>query len=45
MSDTEDHDYYSCLEDFIDYTILADTNTVSVIGTLELSGSGWIGIN
>jgi len=35
MSDTEDHDYYSCLEDFINYTILADTNTVSVIGTLE----------
>ncbi len=41
MSDTEDHDYYSCPEDFINYTILADTNTVSVIGTLELSDSGW----
>jgi len=45
MSDTEDHDYYSCLEDFINYTILADTNTVSVIGTLEFSDSGWKGIS
>ena len=45
MSDTEDHDYYSCLEDFINYSILADANAVSVIGTLELSDSGWKGIS
>jgi hypothetical protein len=40
MSDTEDYNYYTCLEDFIDYTILADTNTVGVVGTLEFSDSG-----
>ena len=45
MSDTEDHDYYSWLEDFIDYAILADTNTVGVVRTLELSDSGWKGIS
>jgi len=34
MPHTKDYDHYSCMEDFIDYTIVADTNAIGVIGTM-----------
>ena len=38
---TKYHDDHSDIKDFVDDTILAYPNTISVIGALELSDSRW----
>ena len=39
MSHAEDYDYYSCMEDFVNYTIVTDSKAIGVIGALKFPDS------